>query len=357
MNKHSQKSALPTPEQPSPETQLLSLITGAWVSHAVYATTRSGLIDKIQSGIHRTENLACGVGVKEKQLRRLLDTIEAIGLISGCAENHIELTEMGSLLSASSNSLRPFALFCAQDWHTKTWEHLLERLSMDKPAFDHIMGMPLFEYLQGTPDDRALFDSAMDSLSLLWGPKIVEHMKLSDARSVIDIGGGRGIFLAEILSQHPHLKGCLLDLPEALKQARYTPYLQDFIFQDRCKLVEGSFFARLSTHADTHVMKFIMHDWGDQDALTILENSRQALPQDGQLFIVEQIIDPAKKSPFTQLCDIEMLLFGNGKERTTEEFNQLLERAGFTIEDISETTTPFSIIQAKPSRTSQTEKQ
>ncbi|GFM73346.1 methyltransferase [Pseudomonas cichorii] len=352
MKNHSQKNVLPAAEMPCPpssEMQLLSLITGAWASQTIYATAQSGLIDKIQEGTHSTEGLAYELGVREENLHRFLNAIEAFGLISGCAKNHIELTEMGSLLCSSrSNSLRPLALFCAQGWHVETWEHLLERLNLEKPAFDHIMGMPLFDYLQGTPDDRVLFDSAMDSLSLLWGPKIVQRMNLSDARSVIDIGGGRGIFLAEILSQNHHLEGRLLDLPEALEQARHTPYLQDFISQDRCKLIEGSFFDRFSTSADTHVMKFIMHDWGDRDALTILENSRSALSVDGQLFIVEQIIDPAKKSPFTQLCDIEMLLFGNGKERTADEFCRLIEHAGFTIEDISETATPFSIIQAKP---------
>ncbi|MFJ4143015.1 methyltransferase [Pseudomonas sp. NPDC089734] len=307
------------------------------------------MIDALHGGIRSKSDLAIALGTKEEKLYRLLGALEALGLATGCAENALELTETGHLLRSDRvDSLRPLALLFAQDWHVSTWEHLADGLTLNEPAFDHFMGMPLFEYLQNSPNDRVLFDQAMDSLSTLWGPTLAGHLDLSRATSVIDVGGGRGLFLAEILLRHPQLKGCLFDLPEAIEQARKAPSLQNAISQDRCEFAEGSFFTGFPAQADAHVMKFILHDWGDEEALKILENSRQALEKGGELFIVDQVIDPTRESPLTRLSDIEMLLFGSGKERTAEEFTRLLERAGFMLEAICETATPFSIIQATP---------
>lgn len=333
----------------SPDMQLLDLITGSWIAQIVYTTARLELADKIQQGVNTLGSLARELDVGEDELLRLLGAVEALGIIGTSQAGVIEITPMGQLLRSDRNgSLHSFALFCARQWHTRTWEYLPERLKLDRPAFDHIMGMPLFDYLKETPTDRALFDGAMDSLSSLWGPAVVEKMDLSGAESIIDVGGGSGLFLAAILSQNPTLKGCVFDLPEAIEQARQAPHLLDLIASGRCTFAEGSFFDGFPTGADTHVMKFIIHDWPDEQALAILKNSRQTLSEDGQLLIVEQVVSPAGGSYFTRLSDIEMLLFGNGRERSADEFAHLLEQAGFKIANIRKTSKPFSIIRAVP---------
>jgi ubiquinone/menaquinone biosynthesis C-methylase UbiE len=331
---------------PSSTIELFDLIVGSWASQIIYTTAKAGIVDKVQTGFNSMEKLASILSINKPELNRLLSAVDALGLIRLHDTGLIELTEMGELLrSDKDETLHPFALLCGQDWHNKTWEHLFARLGSNTPAFDEVMGEPVFEYLTKNPIAGALFDNAMNALSSLWGPYVAKELDLSELHSVLDIGGGSGIFLAQILTHQPHLKGHLLDLPDAIDRARQGKHLSPFSSAQRCEFIKGSFFDAIPVKADAHVMKFILHDWADHDALTILLNSHRALNPGGRLFIIEQVIS-ASSPPFARMSDIEMMLFGNGKERTAQEFTKLLERAAFKVESIKTTTTPFSIIEA-----------
>ncbi|MDD0970173.1 MULTISPECIES: methyltransferase [Pseudomonas] len=331
---------------PDAANRLFDLIIGSWASQIIYTSAKAGIVDKIQTGFNSPEKLASILSVNKPELNRLLSAVETLGLIRLHDTDLIELTEMGELLrSDTDETLHPFALLCGQDWHSTTWEHLFARLGSNKPAFDEVMGEPVFEYLTKNLGAGALFDNAMNALSSLWGPYVVSELDLSELHSILDIGGGSGIFLAQILKHQPHLRGHLLDLPDAVDRARRSKHLSHFSSAQRCDFIKGSFFEPIPVKADAHIMKFILHDWADHDALTILLNSHRALNPGGRLFVIEQVIS-ATSPPLARLSDIEMMLFGTGKERTVQEFTKLLEQAAFKVENIKATTTPFSIIEA-----------
>lgn len=343
-----QQDFQPTPSTLEPTERLLHLITGAWASQIVYAAAKLNLADELASRPGTAGEIAAAIGTAERPLYRLLRAMSGLGLTEEDSQGRFALTSTGQLLrSDMPNSLHGFAALNGEDWHWRNWGAIVDCVKNGGPVFDRLFGTPVFAYLAQHPEAGAAFDAAMTSITGGWNPAVLAALEFPETATVVDIGGGAGVLLSAILEANPHLRGILVDLPEVTERAHANPRFAAAIKTGRCSVVGGSFFDAIPVKGDIHIMKFIIHDWGDEEASTILTNSRNALEAGDRLILVEQLIEPGKPAQLATMTDIEMLLFVSGGERTEQEFAQLLRRNGFELTRIVPTAAPVFIIEAR----------
>jgi hypothetical protein len=163
--------------------------------------------------------------------------------------------------------------------------------------------------------------------------------------TIVDVGGGRGRLLAAILNATPQARGVLFDMPDVVAGA--PALLSEHGVADRVRIAEGSFFDSVPEGGDAYVLKNIIHDWPDDDAVRILRNVRAAAGAGKHLLLVELVIPRHDREFLGNWLDLEMLLALNARERTAAGYQRLLERAGFHMTRVVPTASPFSVVEGR----------
>jgi hypothetical protein len=186
----------------------------------------------------------------------------------------------------------------------------------------------------------------MSGMTAATNEEILALYDFSSFGTVVDVGGGHGGLITSILKANPELKGILLDAPQVIEGAR--PKIEAAGLADRCETVAGDFFKSVPEGGDAYVMKWIIHDWDDERAITILKNIRNQMGRSGKVIIVDCVVPENNEPDFSKLFDLNMLVMTGGKERTEKEFAQLLGAAGFRLLRVIPTKVPTSIVEAEP---------
>jgi hypothetical protein len=226
---------------------------------------------------------------------------------------------------------------------------LLETVREGGTAYEHVHGERFFDHLARHPDREAAFQGSMASRSEQEARDVVAAYDFSGVRRLVDVGGGRGILLAEILRAVPDLRAVLTDREAAIPAAR--EHLEGAAVAERAECVAADFFATVPAGADAYVLSRIIHDWPDDDAERILGTCREAMRPDSRLLVVEAIMpERARDRPAAIRMDLHMLLLLGARERTEEEFRSLLARAGFAVQRVVMTASPagLGVIEATP---------
>lgn len=208
-----------------------------------------------------------------------------------------------------------------------------------------LRGMPFFDYLDTDPEFAEVFNNAMTAASGLSNDVALSAYDFTDARLVVDVGGGHGAVLTSILRAAPDAQGILFDLPTVVDGAGTA--LDHAGLADRCAVVGGSFLESVPAGGDVYVMKNVIHDWNDDDARAILRNVRTAIAEHGTLILLEMVLPQRASSFIGHMLDLEMLLMLHGKERTRAQYADLLGRAGFRLNRVIPTVSPISLIEAR----------
>jgi hypothetical protein len=175
---------------------------------------------------------------------------------------------------------------------------------------------------------------------------MVNTYDFSVYNTIVDVGGGNGELLSAVLHKNPSTKGILFDLPEVI--TRSGDAISSRGLKDRCQLATGNFFESVVKGGDAYIMRHILHDWSDADAITILTNCRNAMNPGGKILVVEAVIQEGNEpSPF-KLLDLTMLLIG-GKERTAKQFEQIFSKAGLKITRIVPFQHDLSVVEGEVS--------
>jgi O-methyltransferase domain len=327
-----------------PAAALLRMIWGIHISRCVYAVAEFGIADLLAGGPVSSSELARATGTHEPSLYRVLRMLAALGVFEEHDARTFGLTVVGEYLRRDApGSMRSWATFREALGGVRSFEHIVETVMTGKPGFDIEFGQGVFEFVLQHPDAAAIHDAAMSERTAALAPSVADTYDFSDVHTLVDVGGGKGTLLAEILRRHPHLHGVLLEIPPVAARAGAV---LDAIDADRWEVVAGDFFARVPEGADCYVMANVLHDWDDPRAIEILSNCRGSMATGGRVLIVERLIPEDGCDPVpTLLSDINMLVITGGQERTNAEYGRLLEAAGLRLGKIERVTFPYGVIE------------
>jgi O-methyltransferase domain len=331
--------------QPAPGlAEMRRLVTGFSLTIAISAVAELGLADHLVNGPKSAAELARLCGVQEDFLRRVLRYLASEGVFEERPGDLFALTERSHWLRSDvPGSLRPRATFAGSRYSWSAWGNLLQSLRSGTSAFRAAFGEDIFDYLKHDDVAAATFNSFMAGQTAASVDAVLAAYDFTGARELADIGGGRGALVAGVLKANPAMRGLLFDLPDVIATA--GPLVAQAGVADRCKLVGGSFFESVPAGADLYVLKFILHDWTDEDCVRILENCRRAMASGALLLIVEHVIPEESGPHVARFMDINMMVMTSGRERTRREFERLLAPAGFAVKRQAPTALGFCILE------------
>lgn len=208
-----------------------------------------------------------------------------------------------------------------------------------KPAFEEINGCSMWEFLQRNPERAAIFDGFMRSVQASTAAAVTSACNWGRYPVIADIGGGIGGQLADILNAYPSCKGILFDQPAVI--ARAIPH-------ERMEHVSGSFFERVPAGADAYILRSVIHDWPDAESIAILKTIRAAAKPATRVMLLELALPEGSEPALSKWWDLAMLVHTGGRERTATEYKQLLEQAGFELEQILPTSTGIRVFVSRP---------
>lgn len=324
---------------------LLQMIWGIHISRCVYAVAELGIADLLHDAPLSAAELARATGTQESLLYRVLRLLAALGVFEEHASRRFGLTAVGDRLrSDAPGAMRSWATFIEALGGVRPFAHIIETIRTGTPGREIEFGMELFEFISQNPEQAATFNAAMSERTAAYAPSVARTYDFSEIRTVVDVGGGQGILLAEILKTHRHLNGLLFEIPAVASDA--TAIFNAVEITDRCKVLGGDFFAGVPAGADCYLLANVLHDWNDERAIEILTNCRRSIAKGGRVLIVERLIsdDPAESVP-TLLSDINMLVLTGGCERTNAEYGSLLRRGGLRRRRVLEVAYPYGIIE------------
>jgi hypothetical protein len=328
-----------------PRERLFRLSSGFRLTQALYVVAKLGIADRLADGPQDADHLAREVGAHPDSLFRVLRALASFDVLTMDRERRFGLTPMGEYLcSTRSGSLAAFATFQGEEPY-RAFGDLLHTVKTGETAFDHLYGMGHFDFLAQHREASATFHRAMaGNFEELGDP--LEGYDLRDHRVVVDIGGGRGMLLAGVLRHHPHLRGILYDLPNAVADA--PALIESTGLRGRCEIRTGSAFDSVPSGGDVYVMSRILHDWPDEKAIRFLRNCRSVIPDRGVLLLREAVLNEGAPPPPLAQLDLMMMAMTGGRERTEAEWRELLYRAGFALLRVAAGPRNQGLIVAEP---------
>jgi hypothetical protein len=323
---------------------MLRMLNAVLTVQGLHVAAALGIADQLADGPRGVDDLASATRVDPASLRRLLRMLAAAGVFYEQADGQFVLTALGgSLRSEGPESVRDWALFVGAPEMWETWGGLRDSVVSGKPAFPRTHGMALWDYMAAHEELGTPFNRWMSRQSDQHNAALVASYDFSRFRVVADIGGGRGSSLAEILRSNPSVRGILLDLPEVV--AHPAP-LEEAGVAARCEVIGGDMLQAVPTGADVCLIKRVLMDWSDEQAVRILRNCGDALPEDGRVLAVEMVLPSGNEPSPSKTFDILMLLVHEGARiRTETEFGDLFAAAGLRLTRVIPTPSPNSILE------------
>jgi len=331
----------------SPSDALRQMVNGYQVSRAVHVAAMLGIADLLADGPRGVEELATRTGSHAPTLYRVLRLLASVGVFAEDVEGRFGLTPRAECLQADvPGSLRAWTIMFGGPSFWASWGALPDSVRTGETAFPLVHGMDRWEYLARHPEESAAFDAAMTELSAGESAAVLDSYDFSGIGVLADVGGGKGGLLAAILAANPSMRGILLDQPHVVAGA--AELLSQAGVADRCQIVGGSFFESVPGGADAYLLKSIIHDWPDEQAIAILRTCRAAMADGGKLLLLERIIRPGNEPDLAKLIDLIMLVMNGGRSRTADELDRLLATAGFRLGSTVRTASPLSVLEATP---------
>lgn len=330
---------------PPPPAIAIQLAGGFIASQAVYAFSKLGLSDAMADGPHPVGSISSSAGTDAEFTYRLLRTLGALGVVDETSPGTFRLTDVGQLFRNEPGSLADLTMMWMET-HYDWFSGLADSVSDAQPAFDRIEGMTYWEWIELDKDRSELFSRAMASIGAQTEHAAVAAFDFGRFDTIVDIAGAHGSLLSAALTSNPDARGILFDLPHVVATA--GPALDVAGTADRIEVVGGDFFDAVPDGGDAYLLRFILHDWSDEESVKILSNIRKAIPADGTLLIIENVIPEGNAPHLGKLLDLIMMTIVHGVERTRGEYTDLLAQGGFHLEQIVPTEAPTSVLVARP---------
>lgn len=324
--------------------QLDRMITGYWISQAIFAAAKFGIADQLKDGPKSVDDLASATSTHSDSLHRLLRALASVGIFAEGPTRQFSLTPLAKLLQSDTPGSKRALALMSGDEQFQAWSEIAFSIQTGQKAFDKVFGKPIFDYLSDHPEKAQIFDAAMVGIHGRESAAILDCYDFSGIGTLADIGGGNGSQITAVLERHREMKGMLFDLPHVIERAKER--IAGAGLANRCQLIGGSFFESVPSGADVYLLRHIIHDWEEEKALAILRNCHRAMSAAGKLLVIESVIPPDNKPFGGKFLDLVMLLIPGGKERTEEEYRTLFKKAGFQLTKVVPTETEVSLLEA-----------
>lgn len=322
------------------------LINSHRITGVLCAAARLGLADLIGSTAISVAELASVTGCQPDALYRLLRALASLGVFEETGERVFRNTDASFLLSRDAEpSLYGLACMTSR-MHLFAWPQLLHSLQTGNPAFDKVFGTGIFDYMGEHPRASEAFDQAMAGYTEVVAQAVLDAYDFAPFEHVIDIGGGAGAFLKKVLARHPNVRGSIYDLSHVV--TRSLKSIRDTVWEGRLGGIAGNFLESAPPGGDLYVIKIVLCDWQDDDVKRILTNVRKVISKGKRLLIVDAILPPGNTPSFAKLSDINMMVITGGKERTEEDFRQLLAATGFEVVSVDPIHEWVGLVEAVP---------
>jgi SAM-dependent methyltransferase len=329
---------------PPPPQQMMELITGYWRSQAVGVAARLAIADRLGEGPKTVAALAAESATHEAALFRLLRGLASFGVFAEIAPRTFALTPLAETLRSNvPGSMRDFAIAETAPGHWLPWGNLDEAVRTGERATPAALGCEIFEWYGKHPVEGAAFSGAMGNLSALAAQETGRVLRVPEGATVVDVGGAHGTLLAGVLKANPTARGILTDLPHVIADAPRT--MAALGIDGRAEAVAGDFFQAVP-EGDVYLLKQVLHDWNDEQCVTLLRNCARAMKPGGKVVVVEMVVPEDDTPSLAQIMDLNMLVMLPGRERTEAEFDALFRAAGLSGAKVTQTRSPFSLVEA-----------
>ena len=299
----------------------LSDLCTPWCIH-VAVTLR--IAEHLAAGVTQLDDLATVAGAHPESLARVLRHLIGKGLFAEPTLGEFALNDAAQALLTPGARLG-FDLDGIGGRMARAWSSLLTTVETGAPAYDEVFGRPFWDDLAAHPRVAETFDALMGpaghgvpqtDIPLTGG--------WNSIRTVVDVGGGTGSLLAEILRAHTAIQGTLVDLPSTVE--RSAEIFERAGVADRVSVAGQSFFDPLPAGADLYLLNKVLGDWPDREAIAILAECAVAASPDGRVMAMSGVTDAETADP-----ELLMMVLVGGKDRTMAEFRELATTAGLEI--------------------------
>ncbi len=319
---------------------LLDVLSGKCRAQVVSTAAALGIADRLAAGPRGAAGLAADLGVDADALERILRMLTGLGFLDEASDGSFALTENGAALRR--DALGPLAEFVGAREQWDPWSRLRDALRIEGAvAYDLAHGEGLYRHLANDEEAARRYDEAVDAFTRQEARALCRHHDFASDRVVVDVGGGRGTLLLELLERWPHLNGVLLDLPHVAGRARAH------LARDRIEVIGGSFLDSIPPGGDVYVLKHVLHNWDDDRARALLARCAAAMAPNGRVLVIEGILLPGNRPDMTRLLDLEMLVLTGGRERRKPELRRLFRDAGLVFEGATPLTEASYLIEGR----------
>nr|CAP12604.1 C3 O-methyltransferase [Streptomyces olivaceus] len=313
--------------------QRLLLLAGAGrLSRVVHVLVELGIAERIGDETRTVDELAADTGTDALSLYRILRVAASVGIFQEGPAKAFSATPLSDgLRPGHPGSVLPLVQYNNLDLTRRPFEQILHSVRTGAPAFDEVFGRPFYAYLESHPEAGEFFERFM----LHWSRRLVAEelpkLGLERFRRIVDLGGGDGGFLAEVLRRQPGTTGVLMDLPRVAASARAR--LAEAGLADRVTVVPDDFFrAPIPTDGDAYLLKGVLHNWSDDKVRELLHRLRAAIgPREATLLVFDVVMSPDNRWDHGKFLDADMLVLFGGRERTLPEWRKLFAETGFEL--------------------------
>jgi hypothetical protein len=313
-----------------------------YLSRAIHVAAQLGIADHVGDDTVAADELAQRTGTNPAALDRLLRFLSAYGIFEEHAPVQYRNTELSAALREDHpQSVRANLRRIGEFWWSAVG--ILEHsIRSGESAFTAFHGVPFFRYLEDHPDVQKRFDEAMARISTADDAAIADAYDFSGFHRIVDVGGGRGGLLAQILTRVPDATGVLFEQPQVVAGATR---LEQLGLSDRAELVGGDFFKAVPEGGDCYVIKGVLHDFSDEECVTVLSNCRKSMRKDARVIVANQDLPTPIAGPHPNLTmDIQMMVLLTGRERSATQWGELFRRAGLKARDSIPTEVGFTLV-------------
>ncbi|GGU48370.1 methyltransferase [Streptomyces violascens] len=323
---------------------LAAIIDGHITTQLIASAVRFRVPDLLKDGPVSIQRLSQETGIAPRELARFLRALQGLGVVERAAPDGFRAGPLARHLQCDAGGLYGQALMAGGDYYD-AWSHLDYSLRTGESAFEHHHGSSLWGRFAENAEAAAAFTRTMRTNTERALDEILGLYAFPARGLVADLGAGDGTLVAGLVSRFPELRAIIFEQPSVIEHTRRS--LEQQKVGDRCEYIPGSLLDEVPRGADLYILKSVIHNWNEESALRILENCRTAMDGRGTLLLIERAMNEGNPKE-AAIRDMVMLVLFGSTDRTVREYEELLERAGFTVAQTAISSSGLSLLEARP---------